>query len=721
MMQHFIDEPLQPSLGAPAIHYLMGVRMRIWGMGLLLASVAIPVSPACAENADPAAEQPDQEVTITGARAANASINGLEVDPLLLPQNVRLLGAELVDQAGFTDLSQLFDLAGGMARQNSFGGAWDAYAIRGFSGDINQGPDLLVNRFGANRGFNARRDVATVESFQVLKGPASALSGKGEPGGSINIVTKAPLDRFHAGGELSYGSFDTARGMFDIGGPAAGGIAARVIGVYQTSDGFRDFTPSDRLLLAPSISVNAGDGVRFLYQLEYNLVHFTHDRGLVAVNGDAMALPRERFLGEPNDGQIEQRTTQHQGSVYIDLAQGVALEAGIQYRDGSMVGQSTHNSALVGTRLRRQLRIHDYTWEDLSGRIELSANGSFAGIDHQFRVGGDAFSYDQRRIFWRFSPSAAVPYDIDIFNPVYGQPKPVATLNQDLLEKQRGESIYAQDLLTLGKHFSLLLGIRHDWIRQENINYRTGRTDRQSPSVTSPRAAFTFAPSDQVSAYVSWGKSFRFNQGVDVASAPFAPERGEAWEGGVKFALADKTLADTVSIYRITKDNMLVADPVNSGFSIATGRARSEGIEADINYAVDDRLNLTAVYAYTDAKVIRDTRAALVGSGLSNVPRHSGAVYGHWQSDGRERGSVGVGAGFTYVGERPGDDVASGFRLDDYVTARVNLSYRVTKALSLHLDAENLFDAVYAESSYSNVWITPGAPRTIRVRLAVAL
>ena len=125
--------------------------------------------------------------------------------------------------------------------------------------------------------------------------------------------------------------------------------------------------------------------------------------------------------------------------------------------------------------------------------------------------------------------------------------------------------------------------------------------------------------------------------------------------------------------------------------------------------------------AYTDARVIADTRPALVGSGLSNVPKHSGAIYGHWQSNGRARGSWGVGAGLTYVGERPGDDVASGFMLDDYVTARVNLSYRVTKALSLHLDAENLFDTVYSESSYSNVWITPGAPRTIRARIAVAL
>lgn len=693
--------------------------MSRWARWLLSGAVLVPAE-AWAQEPE-VTESADEQVVITGSRQANASINGLSVDPLLLPQNVRVLDEELIDRAGFTDLSQLFDLAGGMARQNSFGGAWDAYSIRGFSGDINQGPDLLVNRFTANRGFNARRDIATVESFQVLKGPASALSGKGEPGGSINIVTKAPLDHFHASGEISYASFDTWRGSFDIGGPAADGIAARVIGVYQAGDSFRDNNHSDRLLLAPSFGWKLGERVRFLYQLEYNLVHFTHDRGLVAVDGDALALPRERFLGEPNDGQITQRTAQHQGTLYVDLADGIALEGGVQYRDGALKGQSTHNSALVGTRLRRQLRIHDYDWQDLSGRIELRANRRLLGVDHQFRIGADAFRYDQRRIFHRFSPTPANPYDIDIFDPVYGQPKPVATLNQDLLERLRGESVYAQDLLTLDDRFSLLLGIRHDWIRQDNVNYRASRTDRQAPSVTSPRAAFTFAPGDGFSAYLSWGRSFRFNQGVDAASNAFAPERGEALEGGVKLALLDRRLHGTVSLFRITKDNVLVTDPASSGFSIAAGRARSRGVEADLNYAPDDRLTVTAVYAYTDTKVLQDTRPQLVGSALSNVPRHSGALYGFWQSDRAGPGSIGVGAGLTYVGARAGDDTASGFRLPDYMTARFNLSWQVSRGVRAHLDAENLFDKAYVESSYSDVWITPGAPRTVRARLAFAL
>lgn len=676
---------------------------------------ALVATPVMAEEAT------DSTIIVTGSREANASINGLTIAPLRLPQNVRVLDNELIERTGITDLSQLFDLAGGMARQNSFGGAWDAYAIRGFSGDINQGPDLLINRFTANRGFNARRDVATVDSFQVLKGPASALSGKGEPGGSINIVTKAPLDHFHASAEASYGSFNTRRGAFDFGGPAGGGLSARVIGVYQESDGFRDFGESDRLLIAPSIAFEPREGIRFLYQLEYNYVHFRHDRGLVAVNGDGKALPRTRFLGEPNDGLMTQRTAQHQGALTLDLAEGVALEAGVQYRDGRFSGQSTHNSALVRTQLRRQLRIHDYDWQDLSGRLELSVNASLLGLDHQLRLGGDAYSYDQRRVFYRFSPTAATPYAIDIYNPVYGQPKPVATLNQDLLEELRGQSIYAQDLITLGEQFSLLLGVRHDWVQQTSTNYRTNGVTSQSPSATSPRAAFTLAPSDAFSAYVSWGRSFRFNQGADAASNAFAPERGEAWEGGFKYALAGGKLNGTLSVFRITKDNVLVSDPANSAFQIAAGQARSKGVEFDLNWQVTQQFNLTAVYALTDTTITRDTRPALLGSSLSNVPRHSGALYGYWQSNGEVPGSVSLGGGLTYVGSRAGDDVNSGFRLPDYVTARFNLGWQVSRGVSLHLDAENLFDAYYLESSYSNVWITPGAPRTIKGRIRVAI
>ena len=687
----------------------------------LLFALCAGASPFAFADMAIAQERTDEveSVVVTGSRAASASINGVVIDPMRLPQSVRVLDDALIVDSGVTNLSDLFDFAGGMARQNSFGGAWDAYAIRGFSGDINQGPDLLVNRFTANRGFNARRDVATVERFQVLKGPASALSGKGEPGGSINIVTKAPTETAQGAGELSYGSFDAKRIMGDLSGPVGGGVSARMIAVYQDTDGWRDHVGSDRLLLAPSLAWTPSDDLRLLYQLEANTVHFVHDRGLVAVAGNGKALPRERFLGEPNDGDITQKTVQHQLTTTYNFSPSLAVEAGVQYRDGSFRGQSTHNSVLVGTQLRRQLRIHDYTWDDLSGRIEVSFDGKLGGLEHQLRAGADAFTYEQHRIFYRFSPTAATPYAIDIFNPVYGQAKPVAPLNQNVLEDLRGESLYLQDLVTLNSQFTLLVGVRQDWIRQTNTNLRNNTVTRQSPSQASPRAALTWAPNESFSAYVSWGRSFRYNQGADAAGGAFPPEKGEALEAGVKWDLAGR-LTGTASLFRIDKENILVNDPANSGFFIPVGAARSQGVEAEVNLRLPKGITATAVYAYTDTEITRDTRASMVGSALSNIPKHSGALYANWRSAGEAPGSVTVGGGVVYVGERAGDDVNTGFKLPDYVTVRANLAYKVSKAVSLHLDIENLFDDYYLESSYSNVWITPGAPRTVTGRLRVS-
>lgn len=682
--------------------------------GLWLAS-----APVLAFSTAAMAQADVEGVVITGSRAASASINGLTIDPLRLPQSVRVLDEVLIARTGIVNVSDLFDYAGGMSRQNGFGGAWDAYAIRGFSGDINQGPDLLVNRFSANRGFNARRDTATVEAFQVLKGPASALSGKGEPGGSINIVTKAPQTARHAGFEVGYGSFQTVRGVADVGGGLGGDVAARLIAVYQRSDGWRDHVGSDRLLLAPSLSWRPSDALRFLYQAEFNDVGIVHDRGIVAVGGNAKALPRTRFLGEPNDGDTRQRTLQHQGSLTWLVSPRIAFEAGVQYRDGSFRGQSSQNAALVGTQLRRQLRVHDYHWDDLSVRAEVSFNGWLGGLEHQLRLGGDAFTYDQRRIFFRFSPTAANPYAVDIHNPAYGQPKPVAPLNQDLLEELSGSSLYVQDLVSLGSQVTVLAGLRQDWIEQTNTNYRTGQVTRQSPSQASPRLAVTWAPRETVSVYASWGRSFRYNQGADAGGGAFAPERGEAKEAGVKWRLGGR-LTGTASLFRIDKQNILVNDPANAGFSIPAGGARSRGLESDVNLRLGDNLTLTGVYSRIETAITRDTRANFVGSALSNIPRDSAALYAHWQSARKGRGAVGLGGGAVYVGSRAGDDINSGFRLPGYTTVRANFAYGLTDRASLHLDVENLFDAYFIESSYSDVWVAPGAPRTVTARLKMA-
>ena len=75
-----------------------------------------------------AAEGPgggDIDAIVVTGRLANASINGIAIEPLLLPQNVRVLDRSLIENLGAQRLDDLLDLSGSVSRQNNFGGLWD--------------------------------------------------------------------------------------------------------------------------------------------------------------------------------------------------------------------------------------------------------------------------------------------------------------------------------------------------------------------------------------------------------------------------------------------------------------------------------------------------------------------------------------------------------------------------------------------------------------------
>ncbi|MCA3118564.1 MAG: Plug domain-containing protein, partial [Rhodocyclaceae bacterium] len=127
----------------------------------------------------PAASRELPAIEVVGRRQSGAyhseEASGARTDlPLReLPQAVRVMSRQTLDDLGATRIDDTLDFVGGVSRQNSFGGLWDNIAIRGLAGDVNNGMPLLLNGFSSNRGFNAPRDTANVERIEFLKGPAA--------------------------------------------------------------------------------------------------------------------------------------------------------------------------------------------------------------------------------------------------------------------------------------------------------------------------------------------------------------------------------------------------------------------------------------------------------------------------------------------------------------------------------------------------------------------
>jgi iron complex outermembrane receptor protein len=685
----------------------------------ILATAAEPEPQAAPVAAGDEAQ--DKKVVEIKAQRQNyrslSATGATKTDTLLkdLPQAVRVLTADLLKDVGVTNLAGALDLSSGISRQSNLGGLWDSYAMRGFTGDPNFGSDYLVNGFSSSRGYNGLRDSASTNSVEVLKGPASALYGRGEPGGTVNITTKKPRFEPAYSVEASLGSYGNVRGAVDLTGAITDTLAYRLNAAHEKSDSFRDTVETERSFISPSFIWLVGDATTISYELEASKQKAPFDRGVLAVNGVLGLIPKSRFLGEPNDGPNTVKSLGHQVFVQTELNDAWKLQSGFSYRDSSLEGFSTEATNLLadGQTLRRQRRHRDFSATDISGRFEVLGKFATGSLSHSVLFGVDAYKFDDTRIQLRRTPTATNPYAINIYNPVYGGTSDPMILVVNTLEEQRSHGIYAQDQIDFNEQWKAMVGVRSDKYDQTVTNRRLNVLNEQSLSATSPRVGLVYQPNKVLSLYVTAAKAFRPNSGISVDNKAFPAEESLSYEVGTKLETADGKITGTLALYKIKKENVLTPNPANIDFSIAAGEVGSKGLELDVSGEIVKNLRFSAAYAYTDATVTKGDNTIVTGSRFPNVPKQSASVvvtptFALWG------GTATLGAGFNYVGERLGDvGFSSNFKLPAYTTVRLISSYSPNKKLRFSLNVDNLFDKTYYASSYSQVWVSPGTARTI--------
>nr|WP_276595084.1 TonB-dependent receptor [Xanthomonas campestris] len=656
---------------------------------------------------------PYRALTVTGATKTEAPLRDL-------PISARVLDHSLLEDAGVTDLAGALDMASGITKANNLGGLWDSYSIRGFTGDPNFSSDYMVNGFNASRGYNGLRDGANTQSVEVIKGPASALYGRGEPGGAVNIVTKKPLFDAQHSVDLSAGRFDSYRAALDSTGPLSETVAYRVNLMHKDQHSFRDTVDSDATLLAPSLLWMPTPDTTVSYELELLRIHTPFDRGVTAIDGDANRLPASRFLGEPGDGDIDLHSAGHQVFAVHGLNQTWTLQGGATYRDSGMRGFSTEPWTLQADdrTLRRERRYRDYQGRDIAARAELLGTLGSGKVSHHVLFGIDGNHFDDSRYQLR-ARSAATPYSIDVLAPRYGmaQPGRLAPIT-DTDERQQVWGVYAQDQIDLGARWKALLGVRYDHYQQDIANRLRATTQQASDGVISPRAGLTVHLDDTLSLYASAAAGFRPNSGVGANGQSFAPEKSRSLETGLKYVQPGEGLEATLAVFRIDKENVLSLDPADTSFSLPVGQMRSEGAELDLLGRLTPHLAASVGLAYTDSQVTRSSAAAM-GTGLAegrrfpNVPRFSGNAFVNYAQPLSGTRSAAVGVGVSRTGERLGSvDSNTGFVLPAYTVWRLVGHYDLSERLRLYAKVENLTDRRYAAFSYSEQWVYPGAPRT---------
>ena len=375
-------------------------------MSILLAGIScLATVPAYADEVD------ETEITVSGIRQAYRG----DFDQKEIPQAIATIDAKQLEDNNILRLTDALDLNASVARQNTLGGLWDAFAIRGFAGDENLPSGYLVNGFNGGRGFGGQRDVAGIERIEVLKGPAAALMGRGEPGGTINIVTKQPVYGSSFGTTaLQYGSYDRLRAEADTNLAIGENFSVRLVGYAEEADSFRDTIESHRRGFLPSVGLKLGEQTRLTYDLEWTRVAVPFDRGIVVLNNNFKTVPRSRFLGEPGDGDHVARAEGHQLRLQHDFNDKWSVQLGVSHRDTLLTGRSS-DAELVRSRqklfvdgqsLSRQRRSRVYDSEHFVVRGEVSGEFDLGGMRHRILFGADYDKFENDQDFRRFRPPA---------------------------------------------------------------------------------------------------------------------------------------------------------------------------------------------------------------------------------------------------------------------------------------------------------------------------
>jgi iron complex outermembrane recepter protein len=706
-------------------------------LGASFIALAVPVQAETVAAAESSvAAEPEGNILITATRPAYRG----EFEALEIPQAEQVIGPQLLRDVNALDLNSALDLSASVARQNNFGGLWNAFAVRGFVGDENLPSNYLVNGFNAGRGFSGPRDLSGVEAVEILKGPRAALFGRGEPGGTVNLVTKRP--KFESAGEIRLlaGSFDTYRADADLQTTIGDNIGVRFVGFYEDAGSFRDTIETERFGFSPSVAVKLGDATRLVYELEYARQEIPFDRGVVAVNGQLGVIPQSRFLGEPGDGPLIGEVLGHQIELQHDFSDNWSALVGVNYRETSLDGFSTEAELTAsrqqllrdGRTLTRQRRFRDYDAEYLVARAELAGNFATGSITHRVLIGVDSDRFENDQVFLRAraptlasNPTLQQLQAIDISNPVYGQfPLPTPGPQTSTVEVQKSTGAYAQYQIGPSDKFELRVGGRYDDYDQRLTNRANGSVARSAESRFSPQVGAVYRVTPELSLYATYGENFRPLSGADFAGSPFDPNQSESIEGGIKYATADGRLSATASVFSIQQSNILVGDQVNIGSFVAAGEARSRGLEFDFNGELTEGLDLWVSYAYVDAEIendVADPNFGLpieAGDRLLNIPEHTLSVQLAYSTEiaGRE---ARFGGGVLHVGDRLGE-VGTDFTLPDYTLARVFAEAELAEGVRLRLDIDNLFDTEWFSNSFSQLWVQPGTPRNARVTASFA-
>lgn len=649
--------------------------------------------------------------------ARQVSVGKMPLAPRETPQSLSVISRQQLDDRNLTKVEDAVKLSTGITVTRYDGaGNFNTFQSRGF--DLGA---IQLDGVPIPQGNYGTLDTAIYDRIEVLRGPAGLLQGASEPGGTVNLVRKRAPGKLAIGADAAIGSFGQRRGVVDVGGSlnAEGTVRTRAVAVAENKDSYVDTLFNNKRLgygtlewdIAPSTTLSIGAA--------HQRVRATVDQGLPTyADGRLADLPRGAFAGLRSNRQ-DLDTTDVFAELEHRLNGGGLVRLSARDIDRTQLYRSARaNSALAAN--------GSFTMETVDGDFRVRTRNydlflatplQVAGRTHQLLVGAshnEGKSWDGN---YAYGPSR--PFSL--LQPSYDQAYPAIPLpGFTSIVTKRENALYGQAQIGLADTVKLLAGGRLSWAdavtRRTSDGVATSTADPGRQFVPSVALMWDFHP--QYTAYTSYAETFVVQTQLNAAKQLLDPRTGKQLELGVKGEFLHKRLQAHAALFRIIDENRAIADPAVSNASIAGGKVRAQGFEAEVSGQPQRGWDIVAGYAYNDTRYLK-APVAQQGQVFSPItPRHSLNLFARHAFTSPALRGWSVGGGVSYRSEFFAQSGALRINAPGYALLNAQVGYQINDHLSVNLSVDNLLDKTYYEKvsgvSRQNYY---GEPRRVAVAL----
>lgn len=632
-----------------------------------------------------------------------------------IPQAITVLTEEQIDDQAMQNMADVVRYVPGVQMAQGEGHR-DAPIFRGNTSTA----DFYIN--GMRDDVQYLRDLYNVQRVEVLKGPSGMIFGRGGAGGLINRVTKQANWSDSGSIDASIGSWQQARLSGDYNYAVNDDLAVRLTGMYEDSEGYRDFYRLERSAVNPTLTYKLTGRTTLALSYEHFDDDRLTDRGIPfdPATKKPLDINRATFIGNPELSDSDATVDAFSATLSHEFLSGAVLVNQTRYADYDKFYGNVFPGAYTAANGRIAVSAYSSgtARQNLMNQTDLTFEVKAGHVTHKMLLGAELNQQDtdNQRLTGYFTDvgANATAAFVTLSNPVYTGKIAfrASATDADNSSDANAKALYLQDQMELSPQWQAVLGLRYDDYQVELENHRNGAVLQSEDDLLSPRAGLIYKPVEEVSVYLNYSKAYVPRAGEQMASltisnAALEPESFINHEFGVKWDISD-SLSVATALYQLDRTNVAVTDPANPTLSILVDGQQVNGVEFEVNGQLSAHWDFVAGYAFQDSEILAP--AAQKGKQLSQVPEHSFSLWNRYQiSDqwGAGLGLISQSAAFVAV-----DNLVT---LPGFTRVDAAVFYTPLPQLRLQLNLENLTDNTYYASAHSNNNITPASPRAARV------